>query len=122
MAEEANAEETMEIQPREIKLEEKPLWGGHMRISIPVGFVDVSNLRNIPNHQELYTDASKDQSLSLELLGKVDEEDDKAGKYHFDEIARANDCLGNTTFVEEGIIKVDAIAEGKKVSCIYYVG
>jgi len=111
----------MQIQMREVQLKTIPLWGGHMRIDVPVGFIDVSSKRQIPETQELWTDADKDQSISLELLNKVEEPDDKAGKFHFDEIASANDAT-QTTFVEEGKIEVPPLAAKTSVSCVYYVG
>lgn len=63
---------------------------------------------------ELWTDADKDQSISLELLNKVEEPDDKAGKFHFDEIASANDAK-QTTFVEEGTIEVPPLG----IICVF---
>merc|ERR1719228_740579 len=92
-----------------------------MQIAVPEGFVDVSILRNIPDHQEMYTDANKDQTISVELLGKANVDDDKAGKFHFDDIADSNDAI-ERKFVEEGKIQVPPVAEKTSVSCLYYVG
>jgi hypothetical protein len=47
---------------------EQPLFGGMASIACPRRFEDVSNVRPVPDHQEVYTDAAADQSFIVEIL------------------------------------------------------
>eukprot|EP01102_Stenamoeba_stenopodia_P014985 TRINITY_DN505_c0_g1_i2.p1 TRINITY_DN505_c0_g1~~TRINITY_DN505_c0_g1_i2.p1 ORF type:complete len:208 (+),score=35.49 TRINITY_DN505_c0_g1_i2:117-740(+) len=71
----------------------QPLFGGAMSVVIPSRFKDVSQLREIPDNQEVLCDPSTDQSLIIELLAyDVSVRDDTAIQYHFAEVANANDA------------------------------
>lgn len=46
----------------------RPLFGGAMSIACPARLQDISAFRPVPDHQEVLTDASMDQSLIVEIL------------------------------------------------------
>nr|KAF6305459.1 RAN guanine nucleotide release factor [Pipistrellus kuhlii] len=45
-----------------------PLFGGAFSATLPVGAIDVSDLRPIPDNQEVFCHRVTDQSLIVELL------------------------------------------------------
>ncbi|KAK8657389.1 hypothetical protein V6N13_035630 [Hibiscus sabdariffa] len=49
-------------------LSERPLFGGAISTSFPLRFQDVSNIRQVPDHQEVFVDPACDESLIFELL------------------------------------------------------
>lgn len=69
----------------------RPLFGGALSATIPPGAQDISELREIPDNQEVFAHRDTDQSLIVELLdyqSHVDNED--AVKYHFEDVAGSN--------------------------------
>lgn len=79
-----------------------PLYGGAITTIIPAGFLDASMLREIPDTQEVFVnsrsnvDEVKDglglnESIIIDLLQRVEEDDDKkALQYHLKEISELN--------------------------------
>ncbi|XP_068175980.1 ran guanine nucleotide release factor [Antennarius striatus] len=68
-----------------------PLFGGALTAFIPHSATDVSDLREIPDNQEVFTHAHTDQSLIVELVeyqGHVADHD--AARFHFEDIAGSN--------------------------------
>jgi hypothetical protein len=50
------------------ELHRQPLFGGMAKIERPSRFADVSDFRPVPDHQEVFSDASTDQSFIVEIL------------------------------------------------------
>lgn len=78
-----------------IPLKNIPIFGGAMRISIPDGFIDASELRQIPDNQEVFvstaSSTSQDDSIIIELVERlVQESDQLAVLSHLDEILEIN--------------------------------
>lgn len=74
--------------------EPRPLFGGALSAVFPRGTVDVSDLREIPDNQEVFASAHSDQSVIVELVeyqGQVADHD--AARYHFEDIAAGNSAL-----------------------------
>lgn len=62
-----------------------------MSALFPNHVVDVSELREIPDNQEVFAHAHTDQSLIVELLEyQAEVEDEHAAAYHFQDIAGSN--------------------------------
>ncbi|XP_025720120.2 ran guanine nucleotide release factor isoform X2 [Callorhinus ursinus] len=64
-----------------------PLFGGAFSASLPPGALDVSDLRPVPDNQEVFCHRLTDQSLVVELLelqAHVQGED--AARYHFEDV------------------------------------
>lgn len=68
-----------------------PLFGGALSASLPHSAKDVSDLREIPDNQEVFAHAHTDQSLIVELVEyQAQVADHDAARYHFEDIAQSN--------------------------------
>ncbi|CCH41013.1 Ran guanine nucleotide release factor [Wickerhamomyces ciferrii] len=84
-----------------VSFETKELYGGAITTQIPKGLIDASDLRQIPDTQEVflnpsentkdYTILHKDDSIIVDLMERIEGEDLEAIKEHFSEIAALND-------------------------------
>eukprot|EP00029_Vermamoeba_vermiformis_P005785 TRINITY_DN2102_c0_g1_i1.p1 TRINITY_DN2102_c0_g1~~TRINITY_DN2102_c0_g1_i1.p1 ORF type:complete len:193 (-),score=62.05 TRINITY_DN2102_c0_g1_i1:164-742(-) len=71
----------------------RQLFGGALVAGVPTRFDDVSDFRQVPDNQEVFSDPARDQSVIIELLQyEPTISDDQIAQYHFKEIASANDC------------------------------
>jgi hypothetical protein len=73
-----------------------PLYGGSLAIDLPSTYFDVSGIRQIPDHQEVYVDrgAGSDWSMVCEIVehqGSV--QGSEAGAYFWQDLCDANECL-----------------------------
>ncbi|KAI4197607.1 MAG: hypothetical protein LQ346_002952 [Caloplaca aetnensis] len=69
------------------------LFGGAINVALPDGYADVSNIREVPDHQEIYLDASGFSSIIIEIAERVLEPstDEEALKFHFHDIVEEHD-------------------------------
>eukprot|EP00316_Scyphosphaera_apsteinii_P025194 CAMPEP_0119299986 /NCGR_PEP_ID=MMETSP1333-20130426/1993_1 /TAXON_ID=418940 /ORGANISM="Scyphosphaera apsteinii, Strain RCC1455" /LENGTH=149 /DNA_ID=CAMNT_0007301601 /DNA_START=76 /DNA_END=522 /DNA_ORIENTATION=- len=68
-----------------------------MTIALPVGWIDASDLRPVPDNQEVWLEhGDGDRSLVVELLERVHGEDSESAVVHFQEIAATNDAVDST--------------------------
>ncbi|KAJ2896720.1 hypothetical protein GGI21_005015, partial [Coemansia aciculifera] len=71
----------------------RSLFGGAMSIDIPERLTDVSNLRQVPDHQEVFADAKTDESVIIEILEAVDKTDGiDAIQYHYKHVCELNNA------------------------------
>ncbi|XP_045442493.1 ran guanine nucleotide release factor isoform X1 [Pipistrellus kuhlii] len=64
-----------------------PLFGGAFSATLPVGAIDVSDLRPIPDNQEVFCHRVTDQSLIVELLElQAHVRGEAAARYHFEDV------------------------------------
>ncbi|KAL8951676.1 MAG: hypothetical protein Q9222_002356 [Ikaeria aurantiellina] len=72
------------------------LFGGALVANLPARYVDVSNIREVPDHQEIYLDASGFSSIIIEINERVTDADvttdQEALKYHFHDIVEEHDA------------------------------
>ncbi|KAI4829532.1 hypothetical protein KUCAC02_023572 [Chaenocephalus aceratus] len=76
-----------------------PLFGGALSAVLPHSAKDTSELREIPDNQEVFVHEHTDQSLIVELVeyqSQVENED--AARYHFEDIAGSNKALEPDAF------------------------
>ncbi|XP_060768893.1 ran guanine nucleotide release factor [Neoarius graeffei] len=72
----------------------RPLFGGAMSAVLPLNTKDISELREIPDNQEVFTHTNTDQSIIIELLEYQSHvEDSQAARYHFADIAGSNQAV-----------------------------
>lgn len=72
---------------------ERPLFGGAISSCFPLRFQDVSDIRQVPDHQEAFVDPSRDESLIFELLDfKHDVEDSGSAVWFLRDLAREQDA------------------------------
>ncbi|SAM03386.1 hypothetical protein [Absidia glauca] len=68
------------------------LFGGAIYTTIKSSYVDASDLRQIPDNQEVFLDMNTQQSLIIELLEKVEHLNEDCAKFHFEQIAEQNNA------------------------------
>ncbi|XP_022620609.1 ran guanine nucleotide release factor [Seriola dumerili] len=82
-----------------------PLFGGALSAVIPRSATDISELREIPDNQEVFAHAHTDQSLIVELVeyqGQVADQD--SARYHFEDIAGSNKSLEPGAFEVTSVV------------------
>ena len=72
------------------------LYGGALSAELPGEWFDASDVRPVPDHQEVWLEkAGPERSFVLELLEALDGADDEtAAREHFAELASMNEALG----------------------------
>ncbi|XP_055262645.1 ran guanine nucleotide release factor isoform X1 [Moschus berezovskii] len=64
-----------------------PLFGGAFSATLPPGAIDVSDLRPVPDNQEVFCHRVTDQSLIVELLElQAHVQGEEAARYHFEDV------------------------------------
>ncbi|XP_045745852.1 ran guanine nucleotide release factor isoform X1 [Mirounga angustirostris] len=64
-----------------------PLFGGAFSATLPPGALDVSDLRPVPDNQEVFCHRVTDQSLVVELLElQAHVQGEEAARYHFEDV------------------------------------
>ncbi|XP_037349759.1 ran guanine nucleotide release factor isoform X2 [Talpa occidentalis] len=64
-----------------------PLFGGAFSATLPAGAIDVSDLRPVPDNQEVFCHRGTDQSLIVELLElQAHVQGEAAARYHFEDV------------------------------------
>ncbi|CCW67509.1 unnamed protein product [Phytomonas sp. Hart1] len=72
---------------------EVELFGGAMRCRVPRVLQNVSDFRQVPDHQEVLHDLSTGATLIVELLARQREvRDDEAARFFYYDLAKANGC------------------------------
>ncbi|KAG8931106.1 hypothetical protein FRC02_003186 [Tulasnella sp. 418] len=78
-------------------MSEVELFGGAITIDYPAGLIDASDLRQIPDTQEVYLSRNSDVSYIVEILEKVEANDPKeAAIFHFESLAHDNNAVSKT--------------------------
>ncbi|KAG9302234.1 hypothetical protein G9A89_008724 [Geosiphon pyriformis] len=85
---------------------ETQLFGGACLANIPPHFMDVSDIREIPDNQEVFADPNTDQSIIVEILELVAEASDPASivSFHFSSVAFDNDAENHSTLQQSGLL------------------
>jgi len=79
----------------------RPLYGGAFSISLEPRFFDVSLIRQIGDHEEVWTDAKTDQTWITELLEREDDEkDESAIQYHYSLLAKGSNQASQVQILE----------------------
>ncbi|KAL8224494.1 hypothetical protein R6Q57_019969 [Mikania cordata] len=82
-----------------IEMEQFPqrqLFGGAISTSFPLRFQDVSKIRQVPDHQEVFVDPERDESLIIELLDmKHDVADNGSATWFLQDLASEQGAEGN---------------------------
>nr|KAJ3422905.1 Coiled-coil domain-containing protein 13 [Polyrhizophydium stewartii] len=71
----------------------RPLFGGAISVPVPTSFIDASQLREVPDHQEVFVDMNSDSSFIVELLEAEQPGEDPvaAARRHFEQLASDNE-------------------------------
>ncbi len=92
----------------------RDLFGGALQISLPARLEDVHLYRPIPDNQEVFVDATSDQSVIVELLDLAEETSDaECSAFHFNSLAHDNDAEEQSILEQEPInVPLPAPLEG----------
>uniref|UniRef100_A0A8D2LGI4 RAN guanine nucleotide release factor n=1 Tax=Varanus komodoensis TaxID=61221 RepID=A0A8D2LGI4_VARKO len=67
------------------------LFGGAFSACLPPGSLDISEMRQVPDNQEVFVHPSTDQSIIIELLEfQANVPDEDAARYHLEDMAGAS--------------------------------
>lgn len=70
-----------------------PLFGGAITLRLPASFEDVSLVRQVPDHQEVYVDRYSERSLILEIVQHDKEVPSaQAARHYFTDLAECNEA------------------------------
>ncbi|WIA22949.1 hypothetical protein OEZ86_009880 [Tetradesmus obliquus] len=72
------------------------LYGGAIIAQFPERFVDVSDFRPVPDHQEVWADGASDQSIVVEIAEHSDVPDSNVGRFVFNDLAVANEASSSS--------------------------
>jgi len=70
----------------------RELFGGGLRCDLPERFMDISDFRPVPDHQEIFADAAKDQSIIVEIVERADVSDDEACAFFWADVIAGNEA------------------------------
>ncbi|GAA5950057.1 hypothetical protein JCM21900_001379 [Sporobolomyces salmonicolor] len=81
-------------------MQARPLFGGAISCSLPANFVDASDLRQVPDTQEVFLAPDSDLSLIVEILELVKDDAaadslEAAARFHFSALAHDNGALSS---------------------------
>ena len=86
----------------------KGLFGGAIQVKIPNTFDDISTVRQVPDHQEVFVDKNSETSIIIELLAHDDKIDNSnIMAYYFEDLANSNESIENNVLFSEMIIDQD---------------
>ncbi|XP_065853103.1 uncharacterized protein [Euphorbia lathyris] len=89
---------------------EHPLFGGAIANTFPRRFQDVSNIRQVPDHQEAFTDPARDESLIFELLEFKNEVGDTGSAAWFlQDLANEQNAEGCTLLEQSGVVEAPGL-------------
>ncbi|XP_044130708.1 ran guanine nucleotide release factor-like [Bufo gargarizans] len=80
--------------------EQRPLFGGAFSAILPLNVQDVSEMREVPDNQEVFVHSQTDQSIIVELLEYQEGmSDPDAARCHFEDVAASNEAEGRAEVV-----------------------
>ncbi|KAK6159972.1 hypothetical protein DH2020_003353 [Rehmannia glutinosa] len=96
--------------PEDLLCTQHPLFGGAVVSTFPLRFQDVSNMRQVPDHQEVFVDPTRDESLIFELLDlKTDVADHGSATWFLQDLANEQDAEGTMVLEQSGVFEVDGL-------------
>ncbi|EOA35735.1 hypothetical protein CARUB_v10020969mg [Capsella rubella] len=89
----------------------RPLFGGAISTAFPQRFEDVSNIRQVPDHQEVFVDPSRDESLIFELLDfKTEVGDIGSASWFLNDLASEQDAEGFQLIEQSEVIEAPGLS------------
>ncbi|KAI4328419.1 hypothetical protein L6164_020776 [Bauhinia variegata] len=89
---------------------EHPLFGGKLSSTFSHRFQDVSDIREVPDHQEVFADPNRDESLIFELLEfKHDVADNGSAAWFLQDLAAEQDAEGSVVIEQSGVLEAPAL-------------
>ncbi|CAE7227471.1 unnamed protein product [Rhizoctonia solani] len=73
------------------------LFGGAITVELPEGLTDASDLRQVPDTQEVFLATDSEVSIIFEILERVAPDDPiEVVKFHFESLSHDNDAVSST--------------------------
>ncbi|KAJ1271334.1 hypothetical protein BS78_06G121000 [Paspalum vaginatum] len=92
----------------------RALFGGAISTAFPARFQDVSDIREVPDHQEAFVDPARDESLIFELLDLKSEVDDADSALWFlRDLASEQDAEDDLVMEHTGTVGLSALSLGE---------
>ncbi|KAG7586446.1 Ran-interacting Mog1 protein [Arabidopsis thaliana x Arabidopsis arenosa] len=89
----------------------RPLFGGAISTVFPQRFQDVSDIRQVPDHQEVFVDPSRDESLIFELLDfKTEVGDIGSASWFLNDLAREQDAEGFQLIEQSEVVEAPGLS------------
>ncbi|CAK9183745.1 unnamed protein product [Ilex paraguariensis] len=89
---------------------ERALFGGAIASTFPLRFQDVSDIRQVPDHQEAFVDPARDESLIIEILDlKLDVADNGSATWFLQDLATEQDAEGRTLIEQSGVFEAEGL-------------
>ncbi|KAL5121112.1 hypothetical protein ACEQ8H_000963 [Pleosporales sp. CAS-2024a] len=101
-----------------------PLFGGAITVDLPSHFADTSQIREVPDHQEVYLDADGYSSIVIEMLEYVDKSsDEEALQYHFADLVDDDGTGGDRTTIlgQEGDVAFAGELRNKRALSLTFI-
>ena len=104
------------------------LFGQAASCEIPLDWTDVSTLRTVPSHQEVYVDSSEvpglqDSSVIIEILEREKIDDDQtAGTFFFTDLAKADEAVSFSIDAPRSCVLPSVSFLGTSASRVYIEG
>ncbi|KAL3701527.1 hypothetical protein R1sor_019549 [Riccia sorocarpa] len=91
-------------QPSMEQLVDRPLFGGAITCRVPARFLDVSDIREVPDNQEVLCDYDREESIIIELLEfKSDVTDEDSARWFLHNVAEEQEAE-STVVLESRIV------------------
>lgn len=71
----------------------RKLFGGAIEASIPSRFIDVSDFRPVPDHQEVFSDEAAGQSIIIEIVEYSKTGEECPARFYFKDLAAMNGAI-----------------------------
>eukprot|EP00966_Prymnesium_polylepis_P190837 4422795-Prymnesium_polylepis.1 len=87
-----------------------PLFGGALAIALEGDWLDASDVRPVPDHQEVWTERNGTRALVVEILERVDAPTDTAAAAaHFEELSSTN-AAKKAAVLSSSTLTIDALS------------
>ena len=74
-------------------MDNRKLFGGAIEAQIPSRFIDVSDFRPVPDHQEVFSDEAADQSIIIEIVELSQTAEECPGRFYLKDLAAVNGAI-----------------------------
>ncbi|CAG9465876.1 unnamed protein product [Pedinophyceae sp. YPF-701] len=102
-----------------LELVQRELYGGAISLRIPSVFVDVSDFRPVPDHQEVWADGATDRSLVVEVVEHAAVPDSDAPEFYWKDACAGNDATNNNLGGSDANVPLDAsLSERGCTACL----
>ncbi|KAF9941723.1 hypothetical protein BGZ65_001851 [Modicella reniformis] len=84
---------------------QQELYGGAITLNLPPKFENISHVREVPDHQEVFVNLDEDQSVIVEILELATEStDESCAAFHFQQLADDNDAADTSVIQSVSIL------------------